>query len=62
MVYGLIKDGVIKNVIVATQQFINNVPGYDYKVRIDNLVPKPGIGWAYDGNTFTAPALEVEEE
>ena len=43
-----IENGTVANVIVA-----ESWPG---GVRIEHLNPVPGIGWAYDGQTFTPPA------
>lgn len=60
MIFALIKNGVVQNVIVADQTFIDNkVSGYDHKIRIDNLDPIPGIEWEYDGSVFTNPNAVV---
>lgn len=55
MGFALINSGKVVNVIVADQDFIDGLAGYDHKVRIDNLDPVPGIDWDYDSgtNTFT---------
>ena len=56
MNFAIIENGVVVNVIVADQTFIDTYfPG---SPRIDNLNPDPGIGWSYDGVTFTKPAEE----
>lgn len=57
MVYALVKDGVVKNTIVADSGFIATISGnWDYCVDITSLNPQPWQGWTYDGSTFTAPA------
>lgn len=52
-VYAVIQNGVVVNTIVASQSFVDaNYPG---SPRIDGITPQPGIGWGYDGTTWTAP-------
>lgn len=55
MIYAQIKDRTVLNCIV-----IENIEslelfseGYDYLVRIDQLDPRPSIGWSYDGVNFS---------
>ena len=49
-VYAIVSGGSVVNVIVADQPFIDaNYPG---SPRIDNLTPRPTIGWDYDGANF----------
>jgi hypothetical protein len=52
-VYAVIQDGVVTNTVVADQTFIDQ--HYPGAPRIDNVAPQPGIGWGYDGTTWTAP-------
>ena len=52
-VVAIIENGIVANVIVADEW-----PG---GVRIEHLDPRPGIGWAYDGQTFTAPPAPPPE-
>jgi hypothetical protein len=52
-VYAVIQDGVVTNTIVADQTFIDQ--HYPGTPRIDNVAPQPGIGWGFDGTTWTAP-------
>jgi hypothetical protein len=52
-VYAVIQNGVVTNTIVAEQPFIDQ--HYPGSPRIDNVTPQPGIGWGYDGATWTAP-------
>lgn len=47
-IIAIIENGIVSNVIMADEW-----PG---GVRIEHLDPQPGIGWGYDGQTFTAPA------
>lgn len=46
-IFAIIEAGVVVNCIVADEW-----PG---GVNITALDPRPGIGWTYDGVTFTAP-------
>lgn len=61
MVYAQIKDSIVRNVIVLDDVTLAPLfdDSFDAIVRIDNLFPSPGIGWSYDGNTFSPP---LEEE
>lgn len=53
MIYALIKNGIVVNVIVADPNFISLIQSkWDYCVRIDNLNPCPRIGDLYDGSQF----------
>jgi hypothetical protein len=52
-VYAVIQDGVVTNTVVADQAFIDQ--HYPGSPRIDNVTPQPGIGWGFDGTTWTAP-------
>lgn len=57
MIHAQIKNNVVINTIVTDE----NTPlelfskGFDYLIRVDQMDPRPGIGWAYDGAIFTAP-------
>ena len=52
-IVAIIENGIGANVVVADAG-----PG---GVRVEHLDPRPGIGWAYDGENFTAPAEEEPE-
>ena len=57
MIFALVKSGVVVNTILADQAFVDAHCGeYDAKVPIDSIPSSPGIGWLYNGTTFTAPA------
>lgn len=45
--FAVINGGNVVNVILADE--------WPDGVDITDMNPKPGIGWAYDGQTFTAP-------
>lgn len=51
-IHAVIEDGQVANVIVLD-------PDSDYPrdglVRVDQLEQRPGVGWTYDGDTFTPP-------
>lgn len=52
--FAVIEDGVVTNAIVAdTVEVAEEVTGKTC-VEYDDETPA-GIGWTYDGNTFTAP-------
>lgn len=52
MRYAQIKNGNIANVIIledlSLKSLFGSESGYDAFVRVDQLNPEPGIGWAYD--------------
>lgn len=52
-------DGTAVNVIIADQAFAD---AYDHPtVRIDQLDPRPGIGWSYAAGKWTPPpTLEAD--
>lgn len=63
MVFAQIKNGIIKNTIVLDDESqielfnfdpLTNDP-YDEILQINQLYPRPGIGWTYDGIIFIAP-------
>lgn len=53
MKYALINNSIVENVILADQSFADALTGYELKIQVDDTV---GIGFIYDGNSFTAPA------
>jgi hypothetical protein len=59
--YAVIKDGIVDNVIVAdTKEIAETVTGL---TCIEYTDENPaGIGWSYDGTTFTAPVVEEPTE
>lgn len=62
--YAVIKDNVVNNVIVADSKEIAEMVTSLTCIEIPSEPGAPGIGWAYDGVTFTAPVIEqpiVEE-
>lgn len=59
MIYALIKDGEIKNIIVVNDlSFIGLIAHeWEFCKRIDNLDIIPQIGWKYSAseNTYSPP-------
>ena len=49
--FAKITDGIITDVIVASQEFINNLP--DSSDWIEKTSSIAGIGWNYDSNNLT---------
>jgi hypothetical protein len=58
-IFALIKNGVVENTIVADEVFAAAIAAqYDFVIRVDELDPRPGIGWLYDGENFSQPVIE----
>lgn len=56
MIYALIKDGIVKNRIVADSDFIALIADkWDFCIQVSGMDPEPQIGWLYDGSTFSEP-------
>lgn len=62
--YALVKDGQVVNVIVVDDVGFLDVirDDYDHIEPVDEHDPRPGMGWAYDGATFTAPPPPPDPE
>lgn len=59
--YALIRGGVVVGVAVAPAspdpRWLSAVQGqYDAVVLLTAALGRPGVGWAYDGQSFAAPA------
>lgn len=56
--WAVIKDGIVVNVIVADQAFVDSY--YPGGQCIDDLDPKPGIGWHYNAaaKSFSPPKTQ----
>ena len=57
--FAVIEDGVVTNVILADSLAIAQEVTGKTCVEYTNESPA-GIGWSYDGSTFTAPAAPTE--
>lgn len=56
-VWAQILGGWVTNTIVldiTTDQGLFSI-GFDYLIEVTNMNPQPGIGWAYDGTSFSNP-------
>ena len=55
MVYAQIKNGKVVNTIVLNDPNLVTTfgQGFDFFIQIDQLSPKPGVGWSYDGTNWT---------
>lgn len=64
MIYAQIQDSVIKNMILIEDESM--IPmfsdGFDDFIRIDELNPRPGPGWSWDGEDFSPPAPIIDLE
>lgn len=59
----LIKDGIVQNVATweDDQKWKDAMEAQGFTlVRIDELNPKPGIDWRYDGQDFLSPIIYEE--
>jgi hypothetical protein len=52
-VFAVIDTGVVTNVVLAYDSDQKD-PAFVW-VDVSQMSPQPGIGWAYDGNQFSAP-------
>jgi hypothetical protein len=60
--YAVIQNGIVTNIIVAdTKEIAETVTGLTC-IENENLPGTLGIGWSYDGTTFTAPVIELPTE
>lgn len=62
MVYAQISSGIVRNTILLNDAsllslFQNDPSGtpYDYVLQIDQIYPRPGINWTFDGIVFAPP-------
>lgn len=64
MIYAQIKDSIIENVIIIDDESLLSLfsEGYDDLVQIDDVNPRPGPGWSYDGEDFAPPVVEESSE
>lgn len=53
----IIKNGVVDNIIIATTEYGNTLS--ETTVDVTNI--ECGIGWSYDGTSFTKPIKTQEE-
>lgn len=65
MIFAQIYNGQIQNTIILNNissvclfqnDPITEIP-YDFVIQIDGMYPRPGIGWQFDGISFSAPIL-----
>jgi hypothetical protein len=60
MIFAQILNGIVQNTIVLDDLSLQNLfsANFDYFIRVDTLTPQPGIGWSYDGTSFSPPVEE----
>lgn len=59
MIYALVKNDVIQNVIVADAAFVAMIAqDWDDVIQVDDSPGSPGVGWVRsgDGDSFEPPA------
>jgi hypothetical protein len=52
-VYAVVEHGTVTNIIVATAAFAASIRG---TLRIDNVTPRPGVGWTHSSQKWSPPA------
>ena len=57
-IFSVIENGGVVNTFVADYDFVSQV--YPDALEITELEPRPGIGWFFDGTTFTSPGNSGE--
>lgn len=56
MIYALVKNGLVENVIVAKPEFAKGLEkNFDHVLDVSEEPNRPGPGWTYDGEKFSAP-------
>lgn len=56
MIYIHVINGTVVNIIVYNGTDPYDPPGGGQLISSEGLDPFPGIGWTYDGETFSSPA------
>jgi hypothetical protein len=49
-IYAIIVGGKVSNTAIA------DAPVDENWILLDGMIPFPGVGWSYDGSTFTSPS------
>lgn len=64
MIFAQIKNELVNNTIVLNDLDDLHLftAGFDYVLQIDQLYPRPGIGWSFDGIQFHPPASDSQGE
>lgn len=64
MLYAQIKNGIIINIIKLDDSSVidNFSTNFDYFIRIDQLYPRPSMGWSYSNSTFQRPSDPTKTE
>lgn len=64
MIFAQIKNGIVQNTIVLEDESLSEVfqNGFDHLIRVDQLEPRPSIGWSYDAEAdeFAKPEPVAE--
>jgi len=50
--YALIKNGIVDDIMVSSQEFADALTGYDEVILLDGFPRKPDIGDPWDGTNF----------
>jgi hypothetical protein len=54
--YAIIKGGIVDGIAIADGPLETD----GVWVCVDDVVPQPGPGWLYDGESFTRPVIEIQ--
>ena len=62
-IFAVIRNGVVINTILAESKSVAEEVTNQLCIEIEQVPTGPGIGWTYNGTSFTAPVIEepVEE-
>lgn len=62
MIYAQIRNELIVNTIILNDADDLHLftDSFDYVLQIDQIYPRPGIGWTFDGIQFSAPASDSQ--
>jgi hypothetical protein len=62
--YAQIFNGIVKNVIILNEDSEENIntfkEGFDYLIRVDKIIPQPGVNWSYEQEIFIPPLILVK--
>lgn len=58
MIYAVMNENIVENVIIADKKFVDKF--YKGAIDVSDFEVQPSIGDIYDGKTFIAPVVEDE--
>jgi hypothetical protein len=61
MIFVCLDHGSPATVIMGPQQFSGDAAPSSW-IDVSNVVPQPGVGWMFDGTTWTQPVREANQD